>query len=102
MGITYVIRAFSGAGWGAGILGAINIIFGIVLLSSPIMAVVVLPFVLGGFFVVGGLIIVIMSFSLRGRTRQLAPVMGGPEMQGLPSTGKKEGDEEVMHNLDRQ
>ncbi len=100
MGITYVIRAFGGAGWGAGILGVINIIFGIILLSSPIMAVAVLPFVMGGFFVVGGLINLIMSFSLRGRSQQLAPVMSGPELQGLPSTGKKE-EEEVMQNPNR-
>ncbi len=96
MGAIYVIRAISGAGWGAGILGLINIIFGVVLLSSPLMAVAVLPFVLGAFFVVGGLINAIMSFSLRGGARRLMPVMASPEPQGLPSTGMHDREEEVM------
>ncbi len=96
MGIIYLIRAFSGAGWGAGILGIIDIIFGIVLLSSPLMALMVFPLVMGVFFIVGGLIDVIMSFSLRGRPRPVVPVMRAPEPQGIPSTGEKEDNPEVM------
>jgi uncharacterized membrane protein HdeD (DUF308 family) len=90
VGVIYIIRAFSGAGLGAGLLGVIDVIFGIILLGSPIMAAATLPFVFGGFLVVGGLIAAIMSFSLRGGMQRAATMMGSPQLQGLPSTGKKE------------
>ncbi len=99
VGLIYLIRAFSGAGWGAGLMGVIDIIFGIVLLGSPIMAALLFPFVMGGLFVVGGLIYAIMSFSLRSAPRRgTVPEMGSMSPQGLPSTGKEEEHVEPMQD----
>lgn len=65
MGIVNLVQAFRGAGWGIGLLGVINIIFGIILLSNRFIAVATLPWVLGGFALVGGIATIIMAFRLR-------------------------------------
>ena len=65
IGIINLIQAFQGAGWGAGILGAISIFFGIILLGSPLMAAVALPWVLGIFGIVGGIFAIIAAFRMR-------------------------------------
>jgi uncharacterized membrane protein HdeD (DUF308 family) len=64
-GFVGLIQAFQGGGWGAGILGILVIVFGIIVLSSPLIGAVALPFILGGFMVVGGVTAVVASFSLR-------------------------------------
>ena len=65
MGIIGLIEAFQGGGWGPGILGAISIIIGILLLGSPLGYAAALPWVLGIFAIVGGIFAVIMAFRLR-------------------------------------
>jgi uncharacterized membrane protein HdeD (DUF308 family) len=55
MGIVALIQAFTGGGWGAGILGILSIIFGIILLANPLFATIGLPFILGIFAVVAGI-----------------------------------------------
>jgi uncharacterized membrane protein HdeD (DUF308 family) len=55
IGIVALIQAFTGGGWGAGILGILSIIFGIILLANPIFAIIGLPFVLGIVAIVGGI-----------------------------------------------
>ena len=60
-----LIQAFRGAGWGAGILGILTIIFAIIVLSNPLIGLVALPFILGGFMLVGGIGAIVASFRLR-------------------------------------
>ena len=67
MGISSLIEAFRGGGWGPGIIGAISIIFGIILISEPVVTASVLPWVLGIFGIVGGIFAIFMSFRLRAR-----------------------------------
>jgi uncharacterized membrane protein HdeD (DUF308 family) len=55
IGVIGLIQAFTGAGWGAGLLGVLSIIFGIILLAEPILAAIGLPYVLGAFALVGGI-----------------------------------------------
>ena len=64
-GVGGLIQAFRGGGWGVGILGILAIIFGIILVLSPLIGVVALPFVLGGFMLAGGIAAVVASFRLR-------------------------------------
>ena len=64
-GIGGLIQAFQGGGWGAGILGVLTIIFGIIVVLNPLMGVVALPFVLGGFMLVGGIFAVVASLRMR-------------------------------------
>lgn len=65
MGVAGLIEAFKGGGWGAGLLGAINIYLGFVLVSNPVIAAFILPWVLGIFGVIFGIITIIASFRLR-------------------------------------
>jgi uncharacterized membrane protein HdeD (DUF308 family) len=64
LGVVKFVQAFQGAGFGAALLGMVNIIFGIILLVSPLMAVLVLPIVAGIFAIVGGSIVIAMAFRL--------------------------------------
>jgi len=65
MGIIGLIQAFQGGGWGAGILGAISIIFGLILLFNPVIGAVALPWVLGVFGIVGGILSIIAAFRMK-------------------------------------
>lgn len=65
MGTTGLIAAFQGGGWGAGILGVLSIIFGILLLASPYMAGLALPWVLGFFAIFGGIASIFAAFKQR-------------------------------------
>jgi uncharacterized membrane protein HdeD (DUF308 family) len=64
-GIGGLLHAFQGGGWGAGILGILLIIFGLILLFNAWIGVAVLPFVLGGFMLAGGVAAIVVSFNLR-------------------------------------
>jgi uncharacterized membrane protein HdeD (DUF308 family) len=63
-GIVLLIMAFKGGGWGAGILGVIGIIFGIILMGIYMMPGVGLGFVwmMSIMAVVGGIVMVIQAF----------------------------------------
>jgi uncharacterized membrane protein HdeD (DUF308 family) len=65
LGVINIIQAFRGAGWGIGLLGVVNIIFGLLLLGNTMLSAAVLPWVLGGFAVVGGIAAIVMAFRLR-------------------------------------
>ena len=72
MGVVALLQAFQGGGWGVGILGIVMILFGLFLLFNPFAAALGLPFVLGIVGVVGGLLVLIMSFRLRSAEKKLA------------------------------
>ncbi|MFN3979358.1 MAG: HdeD family acid-resistance protein [Caldilinea sp.] len=65
MGIFGLVESFQGAGWGPGIIGAISIIIGIMLLGSPLGYALVLPWVIGIFAIVGGIFTIFFAFRLR-------------------------------------
>ena len=65
LGGVRIYQAFKGAGWGAGILGAISILFGIILLGNVWIATFSLPGVLGAFSLIGGVVATVMAFRLK-------------------------------------
>ena len=65
IGITNLIQAFKGAGWGIGILGILSIIFGFMLVINPLMAGFALAWVIGIFAIVGGITAIVMAFRLK-------------------------------------
>ncbi|HZO70643.1 MAG TPA: DUF308 domain-containing protein [Ktedonobacteraceae bacterium] len=73
-GIIELIQAFQGGGWGAALLGVINIIFGIFLLSEPVIATAVFPVVLGIVAIVLGVLAIFGSFRARAQEERLAPM----------------------------
>jgi len=64
-GAVCLFVAYHGDGWGIGILGILSIIFGLVVILNPLISLVALPFVLGGFMLVGGIFAIVGSFRLR-------------------------------------
>ena len=60
-----LFQAFKGAGWEAGILGAVSIAFGIYLLANIGAATLALPWVTGILAIVGGVAAVVMAFRLK-------------------------------------
>jgi uncharacterized membrane protein HdeD (DUF308 family) len=66
IGILALIQAFQGGGWGPGIMGALSILFGIILLANTwIAALIALPYVLGIFAIIGGIAAIIMAFRVK-------------------------------------
>jgi uncharacterized membrane protein HdeD (DUF308 family) len=65
VGIIGLVQAFKGAGWGAGILGALSVLFGIILLLNPLLAASILPIVLGVLGIVGGIAAIVMAFRMK-------------------------------------
>jgi uncharacterized membrane protein HdeD (DUF308 family) len=69
LGVIYggigLYQAFKGAGWGAGILGALSIFFGIYFLANIGQAALVLPWVIGVLAVVGGIAVIVLAFRLK-------------------------------------
>jgi len=65
MGIVGLFQAFSGAGWGAGILAALSIIISIILLANVWLVTYYLPYVIAIFLIIGGISAIFFSFRLR-------------------------------------
>jgi len=68
IGAVHLVQGFGTKDWGSGLLGLLAIIFGILILAHPLITVALLPFVFGGFGVVGGVIAIILSFQFRKMT----------------------------------
>jgi len=64
-GIVDIVKAFQGAGWGRGVLGAFSVLFGLVIAFNLAPAAVALPWVFGLFGVVFGIAAIVMSFGVR-------------------------------------
>src|SRR5215210_8500942 len=69
LGGVNLVMAFWGEGWGIGILGALSIVFGLVLLFNVWIGVAALPYILGAFGLVGGVFAVVMAFRMRSADR---------------------------------
>lgn len=63
LGVVSLITAFKGGGWAAGILGALSIVFGILLLGSPLISAFALPYIYGIIGIVGGVAAIIAAFA---------------------------------------
>jgi len=65
MGALQIISGFKGGGIGPFILGAINVLVGILLLGSPIAAALAVPVVFGVLLLIQGAGLVILAFRVR-------------------------------------
>jgi len=65
IGVVGLIGAFRGGGWAAGILAVVNLFFGLLLLGSPFIAAMALPWVYGVLAVAGGIFAIITAFRQR-------------------------------------
>jgi len=65
MGLIDIIAGFQGGGTGSFILGAVNILIGLLLLGSPIAAALAVPLVFGVLLLVQGVGLVVWAFRVR-------------------------------------
>jgi uncharacterized membrane protein HdeD (DUF308 family) len=72
-----IYRALTGAGWGAGILGAMSVILGIILVLNPLVSIAVLVYVAGFWAILGGIATIAGAFWLRSNSRQTASAPAG-------------------------
>jgi len=66
IGAVGIFAAFKGGGWAAGILGALSMLFGLILLFSPFVAALALPWLYGILGVAGGIAAIFAAFRQRG------------------------------------
>jgi uncharacterized membrane protein HdeD (DUF308 family) len=65
MGVLEIIGGFQGGGIGRFILGAINVLVGLLLLGSPIAAALAVPLVFGVLLLIQGVGLVVLAFRVR-------------------------------------
>jgi len=66
IGAIGIFAAFKGGGWAAGILGVLSMLFGLILLFSPLVAALALPWIYGILGIVGGITAIFAAFRQRG------------------------------------
>jgi uncharacterized membrane protein HdeD (DUF308 family) len=84
IGVTHVIRAFTGGGWGSAVLGLLSLLFGVILLARPIESLAVLVLLISVWAVVGGAVAIVVSFVML--SREHSPERGAPAAGGQPQT----------------
>ena len=65
MGVLEIIGGFSGGGIASFIRGAINLLIGVLLLSSPMTAALAVPLVFGLFLLLEGVALIVLAFRVR-------------------------------------
>jgi uncharacterized membrane protein HdeD (DUF308 family) len=65
MGVSDIIGSFTGGGIGSFILGAINVVVGLLLLSSSVAAALAVPLVFGALLLVQGIALITWAFRVR-------------------------------------
>ena len=65
IGVVGLIEAFKGGGWATGILGGLSVLFGLLLLGSPLLAALTLPWIYGVLGLVGGISAIFVAFQQR-------------------------------------
>ena len=69
IGVVGLIAAFKGGGWAVGILGSLSLIFGLLLLGSPLISAFALPYVYGLFGIIGGVSAIIAAIRRKNENR---------------------------------
>ncbi len=65
IGVIEIIGSFSGGGVGSFILGVINVVIGLLLLGSPWLAALAVPFVFGILLLIEGVALIVWAFRVR-------------------------------------
>ena len=65
IGGSHIALGFGTKDWGSVLLGLLAIIFGLLIIAHPLITVAMLPFIFGGFGIIGGIIAIILSFHIR-------------------------------------
>lgn len=80
IGVMDLISAFTGGGWGVGVLGALAVVLGIIILVNYWAVALVSPFVYGAFAIVGGILAIIVAFRVRSLEHSHTGMTAKPAM----------------------
>lgn len=83
IGVVSIVRAFTGGGWGIGLLGALSVVIGLFLLAHTLFSAVVLVYSVAVIAMIGGIIAIISSFVLRADQRR-GRRAGAPVSEAAP------------------
>jgi uncharacterized membrane protein HdeD (DUF308 family) len=64
-GIILLVEAVNGAGWGAGAMGVLTLIFGFIVLGNRLMAAATLPLMIGFWLLAGGIALIFAAVRAR-------------------------------------
>jgi uncharacterized membrane protein HdeD (DUF308 family) len=67
-GVIKIVESFRGGGFGVFVLGILNILLGVLLLSAPFITAFVLPLVVGIVALIGGIFAIFLAVRLRSST----------------------------------
>ena len=65
MGVIEIIGGFKGGGVGSFVLGAVNVLVGLLLLGSPVAAALAVPLVFGVLLLIQGVASIVLAFRVR-------------------------------------
>jgi len=65
IGCISLLQGFKGGGWGAAIIGVLTIILGLLIIASPMVATVMLLYLLAFFAIAGGVVAIYLAFKMR-------------------------------------
>ncbi|SCL75526.1 hypothetical protein L21_1430 [Methanoculleus chikugoensis] len=66
IGAIYLVQGVSGEGWGTAVLGALSIIFGLILVAHPFIAALAFVLLLAGLAVAGGVAAIVLALRIPG------------------------------------
>ena len=97
IGIVNIIQAFRGEGWGVGLLGAVSIILGVVLLMNRAILTIALPTTLGILAVIGGILAIIAAFRQRSEeNRRVEAAVAAYKAPAEPVPAEAAAEEEAV------
>jgi uncharacterized membrane protein HdeD (DUF308 family) len=76
IGVVMILRAFTGGGWGIGLLGVLSLIVGILFFAHTLFTAVVLIYTVAIVAIIGGVLAIIGAFMLRRERRRIAGAVG--------------------------
>jgi uncharacterized membrane protein HdeD (DUF308 family) len=86
IGVSKLIQAFSGAGWGTGFLGILSVLFGALILAQPILGAVAFLVIFPILAIVGGIVAIIAATQMRSVERGYVQA---PYPSAMPVTGER-------------
>lgn len=84
LGLISLYRAAISRAWGHAVTGVISILFGLIIITNPLAAIVALSYIIGAIGIVGGIIAIAAALRLRSAERRQGITSAG---QAAPSMG---------------
>lgn len=84
LGLISLYRAASSRAWGHAVTGIISILFGLIIITNPLAAIIAFSYILGAIGIVGGIIAIAVALRIRSAEKRHGIASAG---QAAPSVG---------------